>query len=133
MSAKFACIFITRVLSEELVVRPLALTLAHDLITGNSWLREVDQGHSPFQYSASIGFAPSDGARIALVRVAHRSSTPHPSDLRHPRGLELGTLVRLLEQMVKVTTAHASGLSEVMAFFSGELIQALNMKCVTIK
>ena len=61
----FKCTFFNQVPSGELLVHPLALTLAQDPTTGNSWLREVGQGHSPFRYSA-------------------------PSDLRHPTGLELG-------------------------------------------
>ena len=129
----FTCKFINRVLSGELMVHPLALTLAHDLTTGNSRLQEVDQGHSLFQCSASIGLAPSNGARVRLVRVTHRSSPLHPSDLRHSRALELGTLERLLEQTVKVAIAHASSLSEGTTLFSDKLIQALNMECETIR
>ena len=60
----------------ELVVHPPALTLAQDFATGNSWLLGVGPGYLPFQYPATLGLAPSDGARVRLFRFTHHPSTP---------------------------------------------------------
>ena len=82
------------------MVHPCALILAHDLTLDNLWLLRVGPGYLPVQYSASLGLAPSDGARAGC------SGTPTvpllwSSDLRHPRDLELGTLAGFLEQAVR--------------------------------
>ena len=41
----------------------------------NSWLLRVGPGYLPPQYPASLGLAPSDGARARLFRFTHRPVT----------------------------------------------------------
>ena len=57
------------------MVHPCALILAHDLTLDNLWLLRVGPGYLPVQYSASLGLAPSDGARARLFRFTHRPVT----------------------------------------------------------
>ena len=54
----------------EPVVQPCALVLAQDSTLCNSWLLGVGPGYLPFQYSASLGLAPSDGARAGSLTVS---------------------------------------------------------------
>ena len=57
------------------MVQPCALILAQDSTLGNSWLLGVGPGYLPVQYSASLGLAPSDGARAWLFSFTHRPVT----------------------------------------------------------
>ena len=62
------------------------------------------QGHSPFQHSASPGLAPPDGARVRDVSEAPLSSLLH-----------------------KVTTAHASALSEDTTLFFHRITEGVKV------
>ena len=54
---------------------PMCARFAQDFTLDNSWLLRVGPGYLPPQYPASLGLAPSDGARARLFRFTHRPVT----------------------------------------------------------